>query len=85
MEMASVAITSFLLFGVGTWIAATKHWLWAVPVCFLPVLVFKLFFMADVLERIAVNEPAPVADIAWFLAASPIGVVVGTGIKALIK
>jgi hypothetical protein len=80
-----VLIVSLALFGSGIWIAATRHWLWTLPVCLLPPLVFKMFFMADVLDKIAANEAIPVADITWFLSAGPVGVVIGAIIKVFNK
>jgi hypothetical protein len=85
MATAIVLMVSLLLFAAGIWIAATQHWLWTLSVRLLPPLMFKLFFMTDVLEKIAAGEAAPVTDIVWFLTAGPVGVVVGALIKAFNK
>jgi hypothetical protein len=85
MASVMVVIISLILFAAGLWIAATRHWLWTLPICLLPPLVFKLFFMADILDKIAANEAAPVADITWFLTAGPVGVVAGSLVKVFNK
>jgi hypothetical protein len=76
-------IISLALFAAGIGIAAARHWLWALPVCLLPPLVFKIFFMADVVDKIAANEAAPIENITLFLSAGPVGVAIGAIIKVL--
>ena len=78
-------IAALMLFSVGFWTAATKHWLWTVPICVLPPAIIKIFFLDDMLNRMAANEAVPIQDLVWFLAAGSVGVVVGIILKSFNK
>ena len=77
MPSAFGFVVALILFTGGAWIAATKHWLWTLLPCLLPAIVFKIFFLDDILAKVAANEVIPIVDMVWFLTAGAVGTVAG--------